>query len=130
MIIDYFRISAEHGKEPTLLLTHSIPTEVANDKSLLMHIVLEFMKQKTGDLPDDASKDVFAFISDVSNGNIVVFDWRKGVSYKKSSVEMRQNVEKFEVLNQQVMPIRSGVRGLALQSQPSLKVRCCNSMNR
>ena len=123
-------ISAQDDEKPTLLLTHSIPTEVANDKSLLMHIVLEFIEQKGGASPDNASKDVFAFISDMSNGNIVVFDWKKGVSYKKSSVQMRQSVEKFEVLNQQFMPLRSGVRGLALQSQPSLKVHCCNLTNR
>ena len=121
-------ISAQDDEKPALLLTHSIPTEVANDKSLLMHIVLEFIEQEGGASPDNAGKDVFAFISDVSNGNIVVFDWRKGVSYKKSSIEMRQSVEQFEVLNQQVMSAgRSGVRGLALQSQPSLKVHCCNS---
>ena len=123
-------ISDQDDENPTLLLTHNIPTEVANDKSLLMHIVLEFIEQKGGASPDNASKDVFAFISDMSNGNIVVFDWKKGVSYKKSSVQMRQSVEKFEVLNQQFMPLRSGVRGLALQSQPSLKVHCCNLTNR
>ena len=124
-------ISAQDDEKPTHLLTHSIPTEVANDKSLLMHIVLEFIEQKGGASPDNASKDVFAFISDVSNGNIVVFDWRKSVSYKKSSVEMRQSVENFEILNQQVGSVgRSGVRGLALRSQPSLKVRCCNSTNK
>ena len=124
-------ISDQDDENPTLLLTHNIPTEVANDKSLLMHIVLEFIEQKGGASPDNASKDVFAFISDVSNGNIVVFDWRKSVSYKKFSVEMRQSVENFEILNQQVGSVgRSGVRGLALRSQPSLKVRCCNSMNK
>ena len=123
-------ISAQDDAKPKLLFSHSIPTEVANDKSLLMHIVLEFIEQKGSASPDNPNKDVFAFISDVANGNIVVFDWRKGVSYKKSSVEMRQSVENFEVLNQQVNSLsggRSGVRGLALQSQPSLKVHCCNS---
>ena len=115
-------ISAQNNTKPTLLMTHKIPAEVANDKSLLMHIVLEFIDEKTGHHQDGSSRDVFAYISDFSNGNIVIFDWSRGVSYKKSSYQMKQTAENFEVHNQQVISLRSGVRGLALHSHPNLKV--------
>ena len=84
--------------------------------------MLEFVTQKEGYQHDSLSKDVFAYISDSQNENILIFDWKRDISYQKSALQMKQNVENFKILNDSVKSLRSGIRGLALQSYPNLKV--------
>ena len=94
----------------------------------MMHIVLDFIGHNNEYLKESNTKEVFAYISDISNGNIVIFDWKRDISYKKTALEMKQKALTFEVSGHQ-FNTRSGIRGLALQSNPNLKVQLCLSTN-
>ena len=87
-------------------------------------MVLDFVRHKDVHSQEGVTKNVFAYISDVSNGNIVIFDWKRDISYKKMASEMRQTAATFEILGDQINT-RSGIRGLALQSNRYLKVPLC-----
>ena len=98
------------------------PRSTVSDKSVLMHIVLDFYEQKRNMVtPTYDNRNVYAYISDITSGNIVVFNWKKQSSWKKTATQMNYNGVSFEILDQLANP-RSGVRGLALESSQKDKV--------
>ena len=93
-----------------------------------MHIVLDFYEQKLNmATPPNEDRNVYAYISDITLGNIVIFNWRKETSWKKTATQMNYNGVSFEILDQWVQT-RSGVRGLALESAENVEVEILGIM--
>jgi hypothetical protein len=84
-------------------------------------MVLDFHEQKwnKGISPND-SRNVYVYISDVVLGNIIVFDWKNEVSFKKTSQQMKTKNYNFEILGDAWL--RSGVRGMSLESSENVMV--------
>ena len=84
-------------------------------------MVLDFHEQKwnRGISPKD-SRNVYAYISDVVLGNIIVFDWKNEVPFKKTSKHMKTKNYNFELLGDAWL--RSGVRGMSLESSENVMV--------
>ena len=106
---------------PTLITSYAFPSSVVSDKSILMHMVLDFQGQKLkeGISPND-SRNVYAYISDIVLGNIIVFDWKNEASFKKTSQQMKSKAYNFEILGDAWL--RSGVRGMSLESSEKVRV--------
>ena len=87
-----------------------------------MHLVLDFAHTDFHtDLSAINNKNVHAYISDISFGNIIVFDWQKNNVFKKTAAQMKPAWVNFKILDSHTRT-RSGVRGLALESGSRYKV--------
>ena len=93
---------------PKLLTSYIFPRSIVSEKSVLMHMVLDFYGPSDG-------RNVFAYISDITLGSIVVFSWEKQSSWKKTATQMYYSGVSFKILDQWAKT-RSGVRGLALEA--------------
>ena len=86
-----------------------------------MHMVLDLHEQKLNkDISPKDSRNVYAYISDIVLGNIIVFDWKNQVSFKKTSQQMKTKNYNFEILGDAWL--RSGVRGMSLESGEKVRV--------
>ena len=105
-----------------LLTSFTFPRSVVSKNSVLMHLVLDFAHTDFHtDLSAINNKDVHAYISDISFGNIIVFDWQQNIAFKKTAAQMKPTWVNFKILDSHTRT-RSGVRGLALDSGSSYKV--------
>ena len=87
-----------------------------------MHLVLDFAPTDfRTDLSAINNKNVHAYISDISFGNIIVFDWQQNHAFKKTAAQMKSAWVNFKILDSHTRT-RSGVRGLALESGSRYKV--------
>ena len=87
-----------------------------------MHLVLDFAHTDFHtDLSEIKNKNVYAYISDISFGNIIVFEWQQNNAFKKTAAQMKPIWVNFQILDSDTRT-RSGVRGLALDSGSRYKV--------
>ena len=87
-----------------------------------MHLVLDFAHTDFhADVSAINNKNVHAYISDISFGNIIVFDWQQNIAFKKTAAQMKPTWVNFKILDSHTRT-RSGVRGLALESGSRYKV--------
>ena len=88
-----------------------------------MHIVLDFAYTDfRNNFIAVNAKNVHAYISDISYGNIVVFNWQQNNAFKKTAAQMKPAWVNFKILDSHTRT-RSGVRGLALDSGSRCKVK-------